>query len=398
MLNFKFDTFFGEDFEAAFIKIHDTGSEQAIIEYKNKRILILNLFDPTRKEIFKKCNLIKDHQNIDGAIIYSRCEVIDDELLDVFYFTCKLYKIDNVAIYDCRMNNHSEQYEFFYNDEPLVLPHIKGNVLRLIVRTTNNINQTGKYIEINQNMRKTSFFHEPKYYYVDVEPIIPEERTILYTCLNREPRKHRVMLVNELFKQGLKEKGVVSCGYLEADYPYNKFVDDKFQDLFPIELEDRSVYTNASINLDVCNRNFIDCQLQSFVNIVSESSCDWEIHNREGWKTTFFTEKSAKAFIAHNLPIFFNNYKFVEGLRGLGFDVFDDIIDHSYDDEINPFKKIEMIVAECKRLIELPRNDLIKLLYNLEDRFDRNIKNLLNYVNEIEIQKMKTMRTFFENA
>ena len=398
MLNYSFKEYIGEDFEAAFVDIYNQEVKEAIIEYKNKKTLIINLIDPSRKEIFQKCHLIQKHTGINGAILYSRNEVIDDDLLDVFYFTCQLYKINYVGIYDCRMNNHSDQYEFFFKNMPITIPLIKGNVLRLIVRETKDINETGKYKEHNDFMKKTSFYHEPRYYYIDVEPVPPEEKDILFTCLNREPRTHRVLLVNELLKQGLGNKGVISCGYKEADYPYHDFVEKEFLDLFPMELEDRTVYTNPDVNNDICNSNFTDWQLRSFVNIVSESSCDWHIMKKEGWSQTFFTEKTAKAFIAHNLPIFFNTYKYVEKLRSFGFDVFDDIIDHSYDLEKNPFKKIQMIVSECKRLIELPKQELIEILETTFDRHERNIRVLLNHVNELEIKKMRTMKTFFENV
>jgi len=398
MLNYNFKEYIGEDFEAAFFEIYTKNISEAIIEYKNKKTLILNLADPTRKEIFKKCELIKKHSGINAAILYSRCEVIDDDLLEIFYFTCQLYKINYVGVYDCRMNNHSDQYEFFYNNQATTMPLIKGNVIRLIVRETKDINETGKYKQYNDYMKKTSFYHEPRYYYIDVDPVPPEQKDILFTCLNREPRAHRVLLVNELLKQGLGNQGVISCGYKEADYPYQDFVEKDFIDLFPMELEDRKVYTNPDVNNDICNTHFTDWQLRSFVNIVSESSCDWHIMQKEGWSQTFFTEKTAKAFIAHNLPIFFNTYGYVNKLRSFSFDVFDDIIDHSYDLEKNPIKKIEMIVSECKRLISKPKSELIDIVNNTFDRHEKNIRILLHHVNELEIQKMKTMKTFFENV
>ena len=43
MLNYNFKEYIGEDFEAAFFEIYTKNISEAIIEYKNKKTLILNL-------------------------------------------------------------------------------------------------------------------------------------------------------------------------------------------------------------------------------------------------------------------------------------------------------------------------------------------------------------------
>jgi hypothetical protein len=44
-----------------------------------------------------------------------------------------------------------------------------------------------------------------------------------------------------------------------------------------------------------------------------------------------YSEKTLLAFLAHQIPIMISTPRMVEKLRLLGFDMFDDIVDHGYD-------------------------------------------------------------------
>jgi hypothetical protein len=59
---------------------------------------------------------------------------------------------------------------------------------------------------------------------------------------------------------------------------------------------------------------------------------------------TFITEKTWKVFTAGQIPVIIGPRGLVQRLRLLGFDMFDDIVDHSYDtadDSVRVFKAIE---------------------------------------------------------
>ena len=61
---------------------------------------------------------------------------------------------------------------------------------------------------------------------------------------------------------------------------------------------------------------------QSAVALISESA-DFQ-------KASVFTEKTLYALMALNFPLFIGGYGHADQLTRMGFDVFDDIIDHSY--------------------------------------------------------------------
>jgi hypothetical protein len=74
------------------------------------------------------------------------------------------------------------------------------------------------------------------------------------------------------------------------------------------------------------------------------------------------------------MPLFIAAPGYVNQLRILGFDLFDDIIDHSYDREDNIFKRCDMVFDELKRLTELHTLEGWNALINnqLTHRFHRN--------------------------
>jgi len=71
------------------------------------------------------------------------------------------------------------------------------------------------------------------------------------------------------------------------------------------------------------------------------------------WQSQFITEKSYKALCWRQLPVWYAVPGIVDRIREQGFDVFDDVIDHSYDFEINPWKRMVMVIAEIKRLTSM---------------------------------------------
>jgi hypothetical protein len=80
------------------------------------------------------------------------------------------------------------------------------------------------------------------------------------------------------------------------------------------------------------------------------------------------SEKSFKVFAWHQIPIFMASPRQVETVRNIGFDVFDDIIDHSYDVATNiGLHDTRVLNIVAKFLKEYPTiesvNDLRKKLY-----------------------------------
>lgn len=108
----------------------------------------------------------------------------------------------------------------------------------------------------------------------------------------------------------------------------------------------------------------------SYVNIVTESTfTDSEL-------VVHITEKSFRPFYFYQFPIFVASHHHVKHLKEIyGFDMFEDIINHSYDDLVNHRDRFFEIIKEIKRLNE--DKERIKEFYkNNYDRFEKN-KNII---------------------
>lgn len=107
---------------------------------------------------------------------------------------------------------------------------------------------------------------------------------------------------------------------------------------------------------------------------------------------TIFTEKSIHPVCSLNFPIWPVGYKMVKHWRNLGFDVFDDILDNSYDNYNNMFDRCFSALANNYKLLndfDLAAETRIHAL----DRLKSNRELLLsekfynNYVEDIKISQ-----------
>jgi hypothetical protein len=113
-------------------------------------------------------------------------------------------------------------------------------------------------------------------------------------------------------------------------------------------------------------------------NVITESAYEpepgtthIENHHRPG-----MTEKSFKCFVMAQIPIWLAPYRAVECYRQLGFDVFDDVINHSYDLEKCPGTRIFMVADQVEKICQLP---LAQLKQELVPRFEKNLQCLRTY-------------------
>ena len=113
----------------------------------------------------------------------------------------------------------------------------------------------------------------------------------------------------------------------------------------------------------------------SYINITTETNyvSPYIIH---------ITEKTFTPFNFYQIPIFVATYQHVKYLRDMyGFDMFDDLVNHSYDNEIDNGKRLFMIADEVRRLNENPQ--VVKDFYkNNEERFIKNRNIIYEILND----------------
>lgn len=205
--------------------------------------------------------------------------------------------------------------------------------------------------------------------YLKLDPVIDKnfdsDRTFI--SLNRHPRDHRIVALSYLFGRELDQYGAVtflgnkllqSDEFLDRlswcfDQPrhdaaretmikgYRKLLHYRPEHSDAFEIYSVSAFQND--NFKNFNHSLRSKYRNSFVEIVSESSfCAPGFH---------VTEKTANAFYGCNFPIVLGGVGIVQHLRDLGLDVYDDVVDHSYDAVANPFDRILQAIDGNMRLL-----------------------------------------------
>lgn len=226
--------------------------------------------------------------------------------------------------------------------------------------------------------------------YQDLEPQVEKNfaSNKNFICLNRSPRQHRINLVSYLVGLGLENHGTISFDKKHAWAPswlervsWN-LTDPQIETVKPVLMQgydklkildlqnslveaDTVIYAqlyNSAKNFDLFLRPLYH---DHFVEIVSETQ----------FNVPFFgaSEKFKNSVYGCSFPIMIGGYGLVEFLRNLGFDMFDDVVDHSYDQIRDPLDRLCAAVNLNKRL--LTDNNFVKQQWKKNhDRFLKNIE------------------------
>lgn len=223
----------------------------------------------------------------------------------------------------------------------------------------------------------------------------PEKHGKFFVTFNKSLKPHRVGLLNLLNKEGLlndinwsfvptEDKNFDSNflnDVLEKDEIDEMFINgldyklsDYERDIYPIDENNKGQVSQTLTHIE----NF-ESYINSYANITTESAFDRQKN------TIHISEKSFKPFFYYQFPIMVASQHHIKKMKELyGLDFFDDIIDHSYDNEPDHKKRLKMIVKEIKRIND--NKDLFVRFYrNNQDRFEKNKQktiSLLDFINE----------------
>jgi hypothetical protein len=96
-------------------------------------------------------------------------------------------------------------------------------------------------------------------------------------------------------------------------------------------------------------------------------------------KEALVTEKTLMAIMGGNIPIWFGGWKCADSMRYLGFDVFDDIVDHSYESLEDPISRCYYAIERNLHLLEDVKTT-ITLLNKNKHRLQHNLDLVMENV------------------
>lgn len=226
--------------------------------------------------------------------------------------------------------------------------------------------------------------------------------------LNRLPRNHRLCGLSYMLGAGLDEICVITAPllawHLENDHhmdimntvSWNFDNKDNFKHtmlsgweraknadgIFPVTLDAYPPYDDlapnetTSCNYDNYKNRLVPFYRNSFVEFINASMYEYPI--------PWICEKILNSQLASNFPIFVSGTGVVQWFRDNGLDVFDDIVDHSYDSEKDPVLRLEKLVCDNKHLL-INTSRTKDLWTKHHARFESNVRAYFEIGDRVEI-------------
>lgn len=215
-----------------------------------------------------------------------------------------------------------------------------------------------------------------------------------FLTFNKSLKPHRVGLLNLLNNRGLLNdvdwsfvptgNQIFDSHFLHSLLDIDN-IDVEFVDNLEYKLSDfeQGVYTYDETTKDTVSQTLTHVEsfnsyINSYVNITTESAFERQPN------TIHISEKSYKPFFYYQFPIIVASQHHIKKMKELyGLDFFDDMINHSYDEEPDNKKRLSMIVDEIER-INNNKEMFIEFYRNNQDRFEKNkqkIVGLLDFIN-----------------
>jgi hypothetical protein len=327
---------------------------------------ILDPLDQHIKDFIKKYNnffimFLTEHEADNEKSFKIINQYINDNEIDVK----KIYIVNN----NSKLSTYNEIYKTNINTYTLnFIPHSSTKVLDKVGGCEFVENKKGKFF--------MCFNKSPKVHryallcFLKKHNLLDEINWSLVPNYNCNPTGdfYNKLFNNEekeLFKEEIKYFNDLK--FKRSDYEIDKEWFNEFQDInrhdFPIWLH---------------NPELIENYESSYVNIITESmflDTENNIH---------ISEKSFKPFFYHQFPLILSTRGHIKKMKErFGFDFYEDIIDHSYDDEPNQNKRLEIFINEIKRLNGI-KNELIDYYINNKDRFELNKKKVLDLLKIVD--------------
>lgn len=201
-----------------------------------------------------------------------------------------------------------------------------------------------------------------------------------FVCLNRVATWQRAQLVERLLDRSLDRYGKISYGVADGFDIANLGKNAIDPIVYPMRYRDRLplVVDSPTVGIDAGFSTVDPAISGAMINLAAETGYEphpdlpqhlWSIRN------VTLSEKTYKIFLMGQIPLLLGVPDTVNWIKQLGFDVFDDIINHSYDQEPNPDRRIDLVVAELLRFCN--KYPTVDSLMSLQEHIGPRL--LLNY-------------------
>jgi hypothetical protein len=320
---------------------------------------------PTTKNFIPPIILEKIKQKFDIKILIITESESDDynaiEVLDNYF---KNLGIDRNCIWIINGNQLNHENKKLYNSE--LNTYVGDYILRVTAQ--------------NMNRFEHPFYLDRKYFFQCYNRVLKDHRLIILGLLEKNNLLQETdwsSLYLYQLKDRVSNEGVIYLdNQLFLSKEYQKAIQPYFNHFLKYDIKKSSSEEEYDINPQnygpVFDLMFEHNPYQnSYVNIVNETQFERK-------NTIHITEKSIIPLYYHQLPIIVATPGHISKMRELyKFDMFDDIIDHSYDNETNHEKRLNLIETQILNLYK-NKNKVIDFIKSNQDRFEKNRKIVID--------------------
>lgn len=249
--------------------------------------------------------------------------------------------------YEIKLNNGQRGWE--------IINEVQNNILwNFVFGSSDTKYYLGRYQK--ETRQSTSlwptFFINRSYYYLKDETIKPKKdiRYFFISMMNL-PREHRCFLMDNIVRYKFK-KLALTWHHVDFDYNWKYWKPKKLQlsDVLFSEVHSENQTHNNFVPLI---HNLPTEFNQSLFSLVSESSID----------RIFITEKTAIPLLMAQPFIVQGALGFYSYLKDLGFELYTELFDYSFDSNPNYIERTESILENIKSLKKKDWNLLYSLVY-----------------------------------
>lgn len=370
------------DFEHYFVK----GDDVERMSYIKKHFGYFKFYK------YKECTLLDAYENPNEKYYYfisrlSTFSFFENTIPFTESLITALKTLNNVNIILLSQHESVDEENFIKLNNFLIRHNINGNKIHLI----NNNSLLDFYkLKHNSEINVLSTKFLPIFYSKLLNKHKIEfsvDRKFLFLCHNKRMKSHRVNILAFLKKTNIIKETDWSFVF-DADTNIDFDLSPSLKEEVDIILKNGTVKSKYEIDHvykfgDLGDYICQDTFRNSFINITTETNFITEdIH---------ITEKSFKPFFFYQIPVFLSSAFHVKNLKEIyGFDLFEDVVNHDYDNETNFKKRFSLVCDEIERIYN-NKDEIKKFIINNEDRFLKNNEIVSNIIND------KTDYNYFES-
>jgi hypothetical protein len=183
-------------------------------------------------------------------------------------------------------------------------------------------------------------------------------KPMYFDALLGNSRSHRDFVYDAIQSRNLQEQILIT--YMNQGESGYLLVNNNFKTNFEWETDIENFDNTVTRPSDRVQYQGLTVPLYNILPIQVYNRTAYSIVAETGLynQYSFFTEKIAKPIMARRLFVMFSGYKFLQNLRNLGFQTFDNVIDESYDLMYNDNDRWSAAFEQVQRLCKMDQSEV----------------------------------------